>query len=60
MNQIIKRSTVDQGVYNGRRKIHAKDWMFMTSERINECIKSLKIKPEFPRDIIKLKSVIFC
>ena len=55
MNQIIKRSTVDQGVYNGRRKIHAKDRMFMTSERINECIKSLKIKPEFPRDIIKFK-----
>ena len=32
------------GVYKGRRKINAEDGMFMTGEKINECIKTLKIK----------------
>ena len=37
---IVESIKVDQGVYNERRKIHAEGWMFMTSERIKECIKS--------------------
>ena len=40
---IVESTKVDQGVYNGRRKIHAEDGIFMTSERIIECVKSLKI-----------------
>ena len=31
---IIESTKVDQGVYNGRQKIHAEDWIYMTGERI--------------------------
>ena len=38
---IVESIKVEPGVHNGRRKIHAEDWMFMDSERIKECVKSL-------------------
>ena len=41
---IVEWIKVYQGVYNGRQKIHAANWMFMTGGRIVECIKNLKIK----------------
>ena len=41
---IVESTRVEPGVYNGRRKIHAEDWMFMTGNGIFECIKSLKIR----------------
>ena len=55
---IVESTKVDQGVYNGRRKIHAEDWMFMTGERIIECIKSLKIKNTEGYDRIPQRIII--
>ena len=49
---------VEPGVYNGRRKIHAEDWMFMDSERIKECVKSLKIKNTEGYDRIPQRIII--
>ena len=41
---VVVEVDVDVDIVNGRRKIHAEDWMFVTGDRIIECIKSLKIK----------------
>ena len=41
---IVESTKVDPGVYNGPQKILAEDSMFMTDEKILECIKGLKIK----------------
>ena len=40
---IVQNTKVKAEVYNGSRKIYAEDSMFMTRERIIECVKSLKI-----------------
>ena len=55
---IVESTKVDQGVYNGRRKIHAEDGIFMTSARIIECVKSLKIKNTEGYDRIPQRIII--
>ena len=57
-NQLVKSIKVDQGVYNGPRKIHADNRMFMTGKRILECVKSLKIKNTEGLDRIPQRIII--
>ena len=45
-SDIVSTTTVDQNVYNGKRKIRAQCEMFMTSNHINECVKNIKINPQ--------------
>ena len=55
---IVESTMVDPGVYNGRQKIFAEDAMFMTGERILECIKGLKIKNTEGYDRIPQRIII--
>ena len=57
---IVESIKVDQGVYNGHQKIHAEDGMFMTSERITECVKSLKIKKATEQRLVSTHSQTDC
>ena len=43
-SDIVSTTTVDQNVYNGKRKVCVQCKMFMTSDHINECVKNIKIK----------------
>ena len=62
---IVESTGVDPEVYNGRQRIFAEDWMFMTGERIMDCIKGLKIKntegyDRIPQRIIIDGGMILC
>ena len=55
---IVDSTRVDPGVYNGRQRIFADDWMFMTAERILDSIKDLKIKNTEGYDRIPQRVII--
>ena len=44
VNKITNETIVDQNVYNGTRKMTACSQMFMSSNEVESCIKSIKIK----------------
>ena len=55
---IVESVKVDAGVYNGRQKILANDCMFMSGDKIIECIKSLKMKNTEGYDRIPQRIII--
>ena len=44
VKEITENTIVDQTIYNGVRKIFAGDSMFMSSQEVECCIKSIKLK----------------
>ena len=43
VNNIVNQTLVNPNVYNGNKRIHARNEMFMTKSNIIDCINNLKI-----------------
>ena len=44
VTRIVSETVINQNVYNGTNKMAAESAMFMTDNKISECIKDLKLK----------------
>ena len=44
VESITRETQVDQNVYNGRRKLTAVSQMFMSMDKIETCMKAIKVK----------------